>query len=194
METKTNVLLLIVILVILLVSVITLKIRGDKKREKMAIASSDREISINNDKNETFGETIKSRGKKSFLEATPSFVLAILTWFITLVFLFAGIDIIEGIFRIRENSPEGNSIELVFMILGNFIIAGGCFYICRQNHKSFFYVPLLCNLTMIISAIVEPSFWKGFLWIISCSGWVLSIITSLIGARIGKRKAIIKNL
>jgi len=57
----------------------------------------------------------------------------------------------------------------------------------RQNPKSIWYVPILCNIIGIISAIVEPTFWKGSLWIVICSGWALSIITSIIGALIGKK-------
>jgi hypothetical protein len=55
-------------------------------------------------------------------------------------------------------------------------------------------VPVLCNIIGIISAIYEPTFWKGSLWIVICSGWILSIIASIIGMMIGKRTAISDNL
>jgi hypothetical protein len=36
---------------------------------------------------------------------------------------------------------------------------------------------------------VEPNFWKTLMWIPICGGWVLSIIASIIGARVGRRAA-----
>ena len=131
---------------------------------------------------------MKTKRRKSFLTGIPSWGLALLTMLLAFVFLMIVGDIIAAIFKI----PEGKG-DLVFYILYNLIIIGGCFFICRQNPKSILYVPILCNIIGIISAIVEPTFWKGSLWIVICSGWVLSIITSIIGARMGKRKAISNN-
>jgi hypothetical protein len=131
---------------------------------------------------------MKTKRKKSFLAGIPSWGLALLTMFLAFVFLMIVGDIIAAIFKI----PEGKG-DLVFYILYNLIIIGGCFFICRQNPKSIWYVPILCNIIGIISAIVEPTFWKGSLWIVICSGWVLSIVASVIGARIGKSNAISDN-
>jgi dolichol kinase len=46
---------------------------------------------------------------------------------------------------------------------------------------------------LIISAIVEGKNWKASDWIPVCGIWALSIIASIIGAQIGKRKAISGN-
>ena len=188
METKTNALVLIVIVVIFLFIAIGFKIKSDKKRKSLAISSAEQEKNIINDKNEPYSKTLMQKVKKPNLWGIPSWGLALLTMFLAFVVLMIVSDILAGIFKI----PEGKG-DLVFYILYNLIIAVGCFYICRQNPKSILYVPILCNIIGIISAIVEPTFWKGSLWIVICSGWVLSIIASIIGARMGKRKAISDN-
>jgi hypothetical protein len=98
-------------------------------------------------------------------------------------------DILTAIFMI----PASDIGDLVFYILYNLIIAGGCFYICWQNPKSVWYVPVLCNIIGIISAIIEPNFWISSLWIVICSGWLLSLISSITGAQFGRKKAISVN-
>ena len=124
---------------------------------------------------------MKTNRKKSFLSTTPSAVLALLTFFGTFILIFA---IGEGSGKFRE--------PLAY-ILYDLVTAGCCFYIVKQNSKSIWYVPIICNLAGIISAIVEPNFWITLLWIYFCSGWVLSLITSIVGAQIGKRNAISDN-
>jgi len=129
---------------------------------------------------------MKTNKRKSFLTGVPSWGLALLTMFLAFVVLMVVGDILSAIFKI----PESDIGDLVFYILYNLIIAGGCFYICWQNPKSVWYVPVLCNIIGIISAIIEPNFWISSLWIVICGGWLLSIVASIIGARMGKRKAI----
>jgi len=46
----------------------------------------------------------------------------------------------------------------------------------------------------ILSAIVEPSFWHGEMWMIVCPGWVLSIISSLLGYKIGMQNKLVQPL
>jgi len=104
--------------------------------------------------------------------------------FLAFVVLMVVGDILTAIFK-KSESDIG---ELGFYIIYNLIIAGGCFYICRQNPGSIWYVPALCNIIGIISAIVERNFWISSLWIVICSGWVLSVIASIIGARTERRK------
>ena len=185
METKTRVLVLLVIVVIFLFIAIGFKIRGDKKRKSLAIYSAEQEKNINNDKNEPQHETIKPKGKKAFLSGIPSWGLALLTMLLAFIVLMIVSDIVAAILKLSEGKGE-----LVFYIFYNLIIAGGCFFICRQNPKSILYVPVLCNILGIFFAIAEPTFCKGTLWIIICSGWALSLIVSIIGALIGKRTTI----
>ena len=181
MENKTNAIVVTVIVVIFLFTAVGYKIRSDKKRKSSVISSAERDKDIYIDKNEP-------QGKKQNLWGIPSWGLALLTMFLAFVVLMVVSDIIAGIFKI----PQGKG-DLLFYILYNLIIAGGCFFICRQNPKSIIYVPVLCNIIGIISAIVEPTFWIGSLWIVICGGWVLSTILSIIGARLGSQKGILSN-
>ena len=180
MDNKTNAIVLIVIAMIFLFVVIAFKIKSDKERRSLVISTAEREKNIGLVKNE-------SQGKKPYLWGIPSWGLALLTMFLAFVILMVVSDILTAIFKIPENDIGG----LVFYILYILIIAGGCFYICRQNPKSIWYVPVLCNIIGIISAIIEPNFWISSLWIVICSGWVLSIIVSIIGARLGSKKEIL---
>ena len=127
---------------------------------------------------------MKSTGKKSLLKGIPSWGLALLTMVLAFVVLMIVGDIIAGIFKISE---ENTAAELVFYILYNLIIAAGCFFICRQDYKSVWYVPVLCNVVGILSAIVEPNFWISSLWIVICSGWILSLVAAFAGSYFGKK-------
>ena len=180
MDNKTNAIVLIVVAMIFLFVVIAFKIKSDKKRRSLVISTAEREKNIGLVKNE-------SQGKKPYLWGIPSWGLALLTMFLAFVILMVVSDILTAIFKIPESDIGG----LVFYILYILIIAGGCFYICRQNPKSIWYVPVLCNIIGIISAIIVPNFWISSLWIVICIGWVLSIIVSIIGARLGSKKEIL---
>jgi hypothetical protein len=178
METKTNAIVVAVIAMILLSFCVVFKIKSDRRKKSLAISSAERDKDIMVDKNEP-------QGKRSNLWGIPSWGLALLTMFLAFVVLMVVGDIIAAIFRI----PESNAADLVFYILYNLIIAGGCFFICRQNPKSIWYVPVLCNIIGIISAISERNFWISSLWIVICSGWVISIIASITGALTGRKIA-----
>ena len=127
---------------------------------------------------------MQSTGKKSLLKGVPSWGLALLTMLLAFVVLMVVGDIIAGIFKISE---DNSAAELVFYILYNLIIATGCFFICRQDYKSVWYVPVLCNLPGIFSAIVERNFWISSLWIIICGGWILSLVAAFAGSYLGKK-------
>ncbi len=182
METKTRALALLAAVLILLFVAVVYRIKRNRKRKSLAISSAERDKDIYIEKNEP-------KGSKPNLWGIPSWGLALLTMFLAFVVLMVVGDIIVAIFKI----PESNNDVLVFYILYNLVIAGGCFYICRQNPKSIWYVPVLCNIIGIISAIIEQNFWISSLWIVICSGWVLSIIASILGALIGRKKAIPDN-
>jgi hypothetical protein len=185
MGTKTNALVLIVIVVIILFIAIDFKIKSDKKRKSLGIPSAERE-NIINDKNEPYNKSLMQKSKKPNLWGIPSWGLALLTMVLAFGVLMVVGDLLAATFKI----PESDIGDLVFYILYNLIIAGGCFYICRQNPKSIWYVPVLCNIIGIISAIIERNFWISSLWIVICGGWALSVITSIIGALIAKRTTI----
>lgn len=117
--------------------------------------------------------------KKSFLSGVPGWALALTTAFISLIILFVLAGILGDVIK------PGDIGEVLAYITYNIIISIACFFICRQNPKSVWYVPIICNLMGIISALVEPNFWITSLWILICGGWVLSLATAILGSARG---------
>ena len=123
--------------------------------------------------------------EKKYLFGIPSWGLSLLTALLStiiLIFVASLLGYIGPKMRIDENIGEG-----IAYIICDIIIAIACFFICRHNPKSIWYVPILCNTMGIISAIVEPNFWITSLWIVICGGWVLSLIGAISGAMVGNR-------
>jgi hypothetical protein len=122
--------------------------------------------------------------KKSFLSGIPSWGLAgialVAPVIFTVLLLFLG-----DLFRINEETGD-----LFFYILFDLFIAACCFFVVRQDPRSIWYVPVICNAVGIFSAIVEPNFWISSLWMFICGGWVLSVIASVIGYFIGRRSVV----
>ena len=176
MEPKIKALISLAIIVILFLVIIIFKIKIDKKRKSLAIP---------------FNETIKLKVKKSFLASFPSGVSALLSLIVFIIVLFVVGDL--------SNSFDPSS-AIAYSLFG-LLSATACFFIIKQNPKSIWYVPLIINALLIFSAIMETIFWRpppdnlpGIpMWIPICGGWVLSIVVSIIGARMGKRKAISDN-
>jgi len=131
---------------------------------------------------------MKPKGINSFLATTPSVVLAIFTLIGANIVLFGIGEGLGSFIKIK-----GDIGEAIPYILYDLVIAFCCYFIVKQNPKSIWYVPIICNVLGIISAIVEPTFWITSLWILICGGWVISIIVSIIGARAGKSTAISDN-
>ena len=104
----------------------------------------------------------------------------------TFVFLFA----------IGESITVGKGIVgfmVYFLIAYYIVLAVSCFLIVKKNPKSFWFVPLVCNALTIVGAITDSSFWKDKeLIVVFCSALVLSIIASIIGALVGRRRNIPK--
>ena len=124
---------------------------------------------------------MKTKEQKS-LFGIPSWGLSLLTALLSTILLFLLAALLGSIPKINENMSEG-----IAYISYDIIIALACFFICRQNPKSIWYVPILCNTTGIISAIIEPNFWITSLWIFTCGGWVLSLIGAISGVMVGQR-------
>jgi uncharacterized membrane protein len=177
METKIKALISLAIIVILLFIIIRFKIKSDKKTK-----------SLENPHN----ETINAKVKKSFLASFPSGVSALLSLIVFTIVLFVVGELVQ--------SFDGGGIT-AYALFG-LLSATACFFIIKQNPKSIWYVPLIINAFLIFSAIVEENFWRpppdnlpGIpMWIPICCGWVLSIVVSIIGARMGKQKDISNNL
>jgi hypothetical protein len=132
---------------------------------------------------------MKTERKRLLLAGTPSWALALLTLFGATIVLFGIAEGLGPYIKINEATGEAISYSLY-----GIIIAACCYFIVKRNPKSIWYVLLICNAFVILPAIIEPNFWLSvYMWIPMCGGLVLSIITSIIGARVGKRNAISDN-
>lgn len=120
--------------------------------------------------------------KEKKLLGLPSWALALLTAIVCSVLLIVVASLLGSVLPIDENI--GEAIAYIFY---GFTIAAACFLICKHDPKSFWYVPIIANIPGILSAIIEPNFWITDLWILICSGWVLSIIASIIGSVLGQK-------
>jgi hypothetical protein len=125
---------------------------------------------------------MKTKVERSFLYDLPGWAQAILWVIISTIVLFGVGEGVGNIFKINEDVADA-----VPYILFDGLIAVGCFYIVKWNPKSIWYVPLICNAVGIMAAIIEPTFWHTALWMFICGGWVVSIIASIFGARVGRK-------
>ncbi len=89
---------------------------------------------------------------------------------------------VGNIFKINEDIAG----EIPYTIY-NVLIAICCYFIVKQNSSSIWYVPVICNAVGILAAIIEPTFWKTSLWMVVCTGWVLSLFVSIMGAKAGRK-------
>lgn len=97
--------------------------------------------------------------KRSLLTDVPSWILAILILVIITIVLFVADELVHSF------DPGGKTAVVLFFLL----VSAACFIIVRQNPESIWYVPVICNVMYIFSAIFEPHFWKGVDWIFVCS-------------------------
>jgi len=132
---------------------------------------------------------MKPNGKKSFLAGIPSWALALLTLFGATILMFGIGEGLDPYIKIK-----GDIGDAIPYILYGIVVAVCCYFIVKKNPKSIWYVPIICNTIGIIATIAEPNFWiSTSMWIPMCSGLVLSIITSTIGAQKGRKVAISGN-
>jgi hypothetical protein len=115
---------------------------------------------------------------KSWFGNAPSWGLAVAMFFAALIVFV----ITDSIWTPRSETG------LESHLINDGIIALGCFFIVRENPKSIWYVPLICNAFLILSAIFEHNFWKSAMFIPISGGWALSVLGSIIAAQQGKRK------
>jgi hypothetical protein len=119
--------------------------------------------------------------EKKRLLGLPSWGLSLIVGF------FTGILLIFLGYLLPEIFGNENFAEVVAFIIYALIISTACFLICKNNPKSIWYAPILCNITGIISAVAEPTFWETSLWIAICGGWLLSLISGISGMIAGRR-------
>ena len=119
---------------------------------------------------------METKEKKSSLSKISSLGLSIITFFLASIILFLFFYLVG---------------DVIAHISYDIVIVIACFFICKINPKSVWYVLIVCNAFGIIAAIVEPSFWITDMWLFFCGGWVLSLIGAIIGAMVGKRSNLI---
>lgn len=85
--------------------------------------------------------------------------------------------------------PVGEKASAIIAYLTyDLSVAVGCYYLCMKNPGSIWFVPLICNVTGIVTAFSEPNFWHNILWILILFGWMVSLIASIWGHDVGSRK------
>lgn len=119
---------------------------------------------------------------QNYLFGLPSWLLAVLTSIIALIVLIVIAGLLGSISGLDKDVSEGIS----YLIYG-IIITITCFYICRNDPQSIWYVPIIANFSGILSAIVEPNFWVTSLWIYMSIGWGMSILGAITGSLAGVR-------
>ena len=120
---------------------------------------------------------MKATDKNSKFIALPSWALAILAAFL--------VGVIVGLFNGLVKSIGNNPRYMIWAAL----TAISCFFICWNDPKSYWYVPLLCNILAGLAAVFDDTFWTTPFWIIMLVGLVLSFIAAFLGARVGQRTA-----
>lgn len=123
---------------------------------------------------------MKKPERKSNLASTPSWALALLLSIVSLMVLFALGKVPNPIIRF-DMDPREPLGYIIFDLLN----AIGCFIIVRWNPKSTWYVPVIVNMMGIIAAMILPGFWTTKLWVPFAAGWIISIIASIIGYKVG---------
>ena len=127
---------------------------------------------------------MEDKMKNSILSKSASIWLALL-YLIVFTIVLVVVD------ELVRSFDEGGATAI---ILFGFSSAIACFFIIKKNPKSIWYVPLIINSLTIISASIEPFFWKlppdasGIpMWIPACIGWILTLIFSIIAAIKGRK-------
>lgn len=73
------------------------------------------------------------------------------------------------------------------------VITPSCYFLCLKNPSSIWFVPVVCNATGIVSAVIEPGFWTSPVWIIIVFGWAVSLSASIWGHDEGLKTASLQN-
>ena len=118
---------------------------------------------------------MKTNKKKSILAELPAWASA----------LIAMVIIFFVVMAVPESVSGNTTGEVIGYYVWGLLNATCCFFIVRQNPKSFWYVPLIINWYFVLPAIFEENEWKD--WLFYGGTFVLSIIVSIIGAKIGKK-------
>ena len=119
---------------------------------------------------------MNKKTKKSRLAGIPAWALSLIIFFVSI-----------GLFGLPlPGSNDGNIFGLIIYII---LLPAACLIICKTHPKSIWYTPLICN-AFIIFLLISISFSNhpNLTFLILLSGCiVLSVIGTIVGARIGRR-------
>jgi len=118
---------------------------------------------------------MKPKTKSNFISA-PSWALSISAAII--IFILMGIINSQVVFL--DDNPR--------YIIWAALIAVACFFLAWNDPRSVWYAPLLCNMFIPLVATFDNSFWTTPFGIIIFIGLCLSFVTSILGAKVGRRK------
>ena len=165
MESKSITLVLIVIFAIILLILVGFKIKSDRRRKPIII------------------NTTRLKYIPTIWESSP---------FLSLYVLLLGFIIV---FIIPEDwvNIETERSETIFYIIWGAVNSISCFFIVRQNPKSIWYVSLIINSILTAFVFSTQNFWNSPILVSLCVIWLFSIIATIAGARLGRRKAISDN-
>ena len=124
---------------------------------------------------------MRTTAKKYFLSGVPVWLQALLLAIFCVLVLFIVAATLGQIAFFAENIGEPGAYVLHALLL-----ASGCFFICRKYPDSLWYVPLVANVFVILSACIEPVFWTSNLYIWFGCALPSSVAAALWGAAKGK--------
>lgn len=119
--------------------------------------------------------------KRSFFHRIPAWGLSILTMLLSFILVFGVTALLEGL------KITGDRVELFLNVVLFLFVATACYLICFIYPRSYWYVPILSNLITIIAAMAEPIKLTPD-WFLVMGGWGFTLLTSLMGAWMGRRK------
>ena len=125
---------------------------------------------------------MRYKAKRSFIHRIPAWGLSILTMLLSFLLIFGVAALLEGL------KITGDRGELFLNIILFLFVAIACYLIGFIHPHSFWYVPILSNLITIIAAIVEPIQLTPD-WFFVIGGWVFTLLATLMGSWMGKRKS-----
>lgn len=112
----------------------------------------------------------------------PSWAFSLMVSFGSLLVLF----FLSSLFVSILNNNEKLGGIIAYLVYDTMITIA-CFIVCRNDPKSIWTSPVLCNVGGIIPAFIEPTFWTTFMWVVVSIGWITSLSAALAGMIIGKR-------
>ena len=129
---------------------------------------------------------MKTKKYNSVLLSLSGWGLSLLSVLISTILVL----IIASLFRSFKVFDTETSQRVIYLFW-DILIASACLFICLKFPGSFWYVPFICNLVGIASAIFEPTFWTTQMWILVSIGWGLSVFGTMIGTLIGQSNVLL---